>query len=161
MAYPTQSGTLLAIARRSGKRAPMETLSKCLVTTSSGIEGDSRGKPGKRQVTVLSASAWQNACNDINQPDLPWTTRRANLLIDGFEFKEQDLGAELYIGKVVLLITRETDPCERMDEQQPGLTQALMPDWRGGVCCRVLVGGEIHLDDPVRLKKSEQQTLDI
>ena len=35
-----------------------------------------------------------------------------------------------------LEVTGETDPCERMEEIQPGLFQALAPGWRGGVTCR-------------------------
>jgi MOSC domain-containing protein YiiM len=44
----------------------------------------------------------------------------------------------------------ETDPCPRMDAQHPGLTAALLPEWRAGVCCRVLKGGAIRSGDPVQ-----------
>jgi len=30
-----------------------------------------------------------------------------------------------------------------MDETEQGLRMALAPDWRGGVCCRVIRGGTI------------------
>ena len=39
-----------------------------------------------------------------------------------------------------------------MDEAEPGLMAALKPDWRGGVCCRVIQGGEITRDMPVTIE---------
>ena len=135
---------LCGIARRARPKAPMETLDRVLVTPERGVEGDFRGKPGKRQVTVLSRESWNRACVELGE-ELPWMTRRANLFISGLEFIAAHVGSTLRIGELVLQITRETDPCERMDRARPGLRAALDPDWRGGVCCRVLSGGEIAL----------------
>ena len=53
------------------------------------------------------------------------------------------------IGAVELVVTEETDPCSRMDEQHLGLTEALTPDWRGGVCCDVVKPGAIRIGDQV------------
>ena len=58
------------------------------------------------------------------------------------------------IGDLVLEITGETDPCSRMDEARQGLRLALTPEWRGGVCCRVVTGGDIAVGDAVRLEPS-------
>jgi len=101
-----------------------------------GVKGDYRGRPGSRQITVLSQEAWSDACGQLNV-DLPWTVRRANLLITGRRFSSQDVGRIISIGKVELRITRETNPCHRMDDASDGLREALDIDWRGGVCCRV------------------------
>ncbi|MDO6541774.1 MOSC domain-containing protein [Photobacterium sanguinicancri] len=137
---------VLAIAKREKSRAPMEEMTQALVTTEQGVVGDFRGKPGKRQLTVLSAESWQDACNDVSA-NLPWTVRRSNILIKGIRFNKANVGDVIQIGEVRLEITRETDPCPRMDEQHDGLTQALMPDWRGGVCCCVVADGEVRVGD--------------
>ena len=123
-------GKLAGIARRDGKRAPMETLETAEITASSGVTGDSRGKPGARQVTLLSSRDWQAARRDMGQ-EIPWTTRRSNLLIDDFDLP-REAGRIVGIGEVRLRTTMEVDPCSRMDEQVPGLRTALRPDWRGG-----------------------------
>ena len=142
--------TLEGIARRSGKRAPMESLDSSRVSIAEGIEGDFRGKPGKRQVTVLSLESWQKACEEAGA-ELAWHTRRANLLIKGFEFLPNDVGSYVCIGDVVLEITRETDPCKRMDEAFEGLRETMKPGWRGGVCCRVVQEGSVELGDIVEI----------
>ena len=81
---------------------------------------------------------------------LPWITRRANLYVEGVE-RPRAIGAQITIGDVVLEVTQETDPCQLMERAQAGLYQALKPDWRGGVCCRVVQGGEIGIGERVRI----------
>jgi MOSC domain-containing protein YiiM len=142
-------GRLTGIARREKKRAPMETLERADISAESGVADDFRGKPGSRQVTVISAAAWRDACRDLGR-EIPWTTRRANLLVEGIDLPHTT-GAILTIGRVRLKITGEIDPCSRMDEQYDGLTKALQPEWRGGVSCTVVEGGPVALGETVTL----------
>lgn len=139
---------LVAIAYKTVKRGPMKEVLCANVTQHSGVEKDVFGRPGKRQVTVLSVQQWQAACQSINA-DLVWMIRRANLLVDGLSFSPADVGKQLRIGDLSLEITGETDPCSKMEMAHPGLELALTPDWRGGVTCRVLNDAMIHLGDPV------------
>ena len=121
-------GKLVAIAIRSKPHAPMVELDQAHVTTERGITGDFRGKPGPRQVTVLSADAWKTVCSELGQ-QLRWTTRRANLFVEGLRFVGTE-GLILHVGSVALKITGETEPCMRMEEQVRGLCEALTPEWR-------------------------------
>ena len=142
-------GRLVGIAIKAEKRADIYCLPEVRVSMESGVEGDHRGKAGKRQVTVLSVEGWKEACREINK-DLPWTVRRANLLVEGVALEEQVHG-RLYVGDLVLEITGECDPCYRLEEQCPGLEDALVPNWRGGVTCQVLTSAIIRLGDFVEL----------
>lgn len=142
-------GQLMGIARRSARRAPMEEVDAASVSIQSGISGDYRGEAEGRQVTILASQDWQAACSDVGT-DLPWTTRRANLLIDGVVLP-RTAGARVQIGDCILEVTGETDPCERMDEQHDGLRQALTPSWRGGCTCRVVSGGDIRIGDSAEI----------
>ncbi|MBI3633804.1 MAG: hypothetical protein HY226_05970 [Candidatus Vogelbacteria bacterium] len=146
---------LIGIAIKIEHRGPMEKLGCALVTVNCGIVGDYRGaKPGKRlrQVTVMSQVSWQETCTEIGQ-DASWETRRANLLISDIKFGPEHVGKKLRIGKeVVLEITGETTPCGRMDEQVTGLKDALTPEWRGGVTCKVVSGGQIEYGDIVSIE---------
>ncbi len=146
-------GKLLGIAIRGKSRAAMIQLDCAEITREEGIVGDFRGRTGARQITVLSREAWDAVCQDLDQ-ELPWTTRRANLLVDGNELAETT-DSLIKIGDIVLQVCGEADPCGRMDEQVKGLTAALRPTWRGGVCCRVLSGGTLRLGDDVVLETIE------
>jgi len=145
-------GKLAGIARRDAKRAPMQTLEEADITTASGVAGDFRGKPGKRQVTVISARAWRAVCRDLGQ-DLPWTMRRSNLLVDCMDLPQR-AGDILTIGEARLQVTMEADPCSRMDEQHDGLRAALASEWRGGVACTVLADGHVAIGDEVSLLRA-------
>jgi len=145
---------IIGIAMRKGKRKIMQSLQTASIDRASGVENDFRGKPGKRQVTVLSLRAWNEACEELGK-HLDWTTRRSNLLIDDIEL-ENSVGKILEIGDIKLKITQETDPCSRMEESEAGLFNALKLHWRGGVCCRVISGGEVSIGDAVKLSSAEE-----
>lgn len=143
---------LLSIARRPDAHSPMQEIFSGELSLDEGLLGDSKGRPGPRQITILSKESWLRACDELGV-DLPWTTRRANLLIKGFEFLPTDVGRSIHIGNVILEITRETDPCYKMDKAHQGLKEALMTGWRGGVCCKVIQAGTITTGDSVELGK--------
>lgn len=151
-------GRLLGIARRARHRAPMEELAEAEISTTAGVIGDSRGAKYKtRQVTVLALEDWQAALAALASlrgeaaPDLPWTTRRANLLVEGVRLPGAK-GAILAVGPVVLEVTGVTWPCARMDEACPGLLKALAGEARGGITARVLEGGPVRAGDPVEVR---------
>ena len=144
---------LKSIAIKSIAKADMQTQESAEITLAKGITGDFRGSQADRQVTILSESAWLKACDSINVV-LAWTIRRANLLVDGVEFSAADVGKTVRIGDVELKITRETNPCALMDKQCQGLTAALTPEWRGGVCCNVITAGTIRIGNPVKIAPS-------
>jgi MOSC domain-containing protein YiiM len=139
------AGKVSGIAIRAHSGAEMQERESAEVRTDSGVEGDSRGRPGRRQVTVLSKDAWEAACAEVDV-ELPWTLRRANLLIEGIELLPTP-GARLRVGTALLEVTGETDPCVRMDDTKPGLFAALEKDSRGGVCCRVIESGFVAAGD--------------
>lgn len=141
--------SLIGIAVKPRRLQPMQLRDAGELSLPAGLVGDSRGEPGPRQVTLLSLTAWHAACDEIGII-LPWTERRANLLVGELPLY-QSAGSRIVIGDAVLEISGETDPCARMTAVHPGLFDALRPDWRGGVCCRVLQGGWITLGMAVDL----------
>lgn len=140
-------GRLAGIASKARKGAPIIPVDRATVTTETGVSGDSRGMLRKRQVTVLFAEDWAATMAELDA-DAPWTVRRATLLVTGMK-NPRRAGDVLAIGSVRLKVTGETEPCQRMEDQLPGLWDAMRRDWRGGVTARVLEGGEIAVGDAV------------
>lgn len=143
--------TLLGIAIKPHNEKAMCELSEVPLSCERGVEGDSRGKPGPRQVTLLSLAAWQAAGNELGI-DFYWSQRRANLLVDVLDL-EQSTGAHIHIGDAILEVTGETDPCRRMEALHTGLFAALAKEWRGGVTCRVVKGGLLTVGETVVLSQ--------
>ena len=142
------SGKLIGIARASELRAPLELLQRTTISIDSGVEGDARGRKAGRQVSIVFREGWEAACRDAGAA-LDWTTRRANLCVEGLSFPHAT-GWRMRIGAQVLLeVTMETEPCQLMDKAFMGLRRAMVPEWRGGVCCQVVEGGQIALGDQV------------
>ena len=143
-------GKLIGIATRKKSRETMERHESIEVAIDTGLAGDLRGRARGRNVTVLGREGWEQACAEIGE-DLPWTTRRANLLVEGVDLR-MTAGATLRIGDVVLKVTGECDPCERMTEARQGLREALDLEWRGGLECTVLEPGSIAMGDPASIE---------
>jgi MOSC domain-containing protein YiiM len=129
----------------------MQEIAEGLVSLEAGLVGDYKGaKFPLRQITVLTREAWRAAAVEIGDPGLPWTVRRANLLVEGVELPRAK-GGILGVGPVRLEVTGQTYPCVRMEEAHAGLLKALARNWRGGVICRVLSGGQIGLGEAVEV----------
>jgi MOSC domain-containing protein YiiM len=60
-----------------------------------------------RQITVLAREAWEAAAARIGDPGLPWTARRANLLVEGVELPRAK-GGLIGVGPVRLEVTGQT-----------------------------------------------------
>lgn len=150
-------GHLIGIARRAARLEQMQEIRSGTVTVAAGLEGDHKGmKFPNRQITVLAVEAWRDAVCEAGKPDLPWTARRANLLVEGVHLPRA-AGGVLRIGDVLLEVASQTVPCKRMDDALAGLRKALHPDWRGGVTCRVLEGGLVMMGDRVEVLVSPPQ----
>ena len=140
--------TLQGIAVRDASRAPMREVQEASVTVTDGIVEDYRGT-GLRQVTFIDAGQWRQVVGELGV-DLPWHTRRANLLVDGLDLPAT-VGSRLRIGECLFEIHGETEPCERMDELQAGLRAGLAPEMRGGVWGKVLESGRLRVGQAVEI----------
>ena len=141
-------GTVKGIAVREASRAPMKEQQQVEVTMRQGIVQDYRGT-GLRQVAFLDVGQWQEVLDELGV-DLPWYTRRANVLIEGIDLPAA-AGRRLQIGACRFAIGGETTPCERMEELYPGLRRVLIPGLRGGVWGKVLQGGPLCVGDTVQV----------
>jgi MOSC domain-containing protein YiiM len=145
----TKKGKLIGIAIKRKPREPMELLERVDISLERGLDGDVRGAVHDHQVTIVFKDSWDAACKDLGQ-EVPWTARRANLFVDGVSVP-QSIGARIRVGRVLLEVTEETQPCMVMEMQAKGLRRALMPEWRGGVTCRVLEAATVKKGEAVEI----------
>ena len=141
-------GTIEAIAVRSCKNGPMEELPQAEARTGGGIEGDLPA-PLDRGITLLSADQWEQVTRELDR-DLPWHTRRANVLVSGPGLGRL-IGQEIQVGSVRVAVTGETKPCKLMEQLCPGLRAALTPERRGGVHGRITQSGTLVIGDEIVL----------
>jgi MOSC domain-containing protein YiiM len=147
---------LAGIARHTEAKGPIETLAAAAVTSAEGVRGDHRGRLASarpertRQVSLIERECWTAAAAEAGT-QLEWWNSRRNLLLDGLRLPRAP-GTLVQIGATLVIeITEECNPCERMEALHAGLQQALAPDWRAGFLGRVIADGEIALGDPVRI----------
>lgn len=140
------SGRLEGIWSKRAHRGVMDPLEEAELVVGRGLAG-SVGRSSRRQVTVIEREVWARAQDELGVR-IPPEARRANLMISGIALVETR-GQLLRIGEAVIRIGGHTTPCERMDEAQPGLQEALRANWGGGAFAQVIVGGTIRIGDAV------------
>lgn len=134
----------------------MEVLDSAQLIEGQGVAGDFRGTrkagtAGQNGLVLVEAKDWDSAIAESGA-DIPWYERRGNLLVEHFDIPQQP-GVRLRIGSdVVIEVTQECAPCERMEALHPGLRSALEADWRAGARARVVRGGTIAIGDEIRIE---------
>ncbi|MEM6767959.1 MAG: MOSC domain-containing protein [Bacteroidota bacterium] len=128
------------------KKGPMDPKEEAILVEGKGLKGNAN-QGGKRQVTLIEKEKWERVCQEIGVAVNP-KDRRANLLVSGIDLANTR-GKYLAIGDTLIRIYGETRPCNRMEETQNGLQQALDPNWRGGAFGEVMKGGSIKIGDKV------------
>jgi len=139
-------GRIIGIAVRTEKLGPMREIQRAEAALGGGITGDIEVKP-HRGITLISSEQWAETLRELGA-DLPWHTRRANVLVEGL--RPSDLvGLTIRLGSVELQIHGETKPCALMDVYHDGLQAALAPDMRAGVHGQVICAGSFAVGDPI------------
>jgi MOSC domain-containing protein YiiM len=126
------------------------TTARATLVEGRGIDGDTKGKGGKRQINVMRAETiagltkegYRTAPGELGE----------QLVIAGVEADALIPGARLCLGTTALIeVTRVRTPCGRFADIQGRPEQAA--EGRIGVMARVLASGDIAVGDPVRLER--------
>jgi MOSC domain-containing protein YiiM len=137
-------GEVVTLWLKRLKRGPMDPVMFAEAIAGRGLVNN-KDQGGKRQITIIDEARWKEACDEIHVAVDP-SARRANVMLRGIDL-EATHGKKLRIGGCVVLIHNMTRPCERMDEAQEGLREALKPHWRAGAYGEIVEGGVIRLGD--------------
>lgn len=140
------AGRLEAIYLKRSRGAPMEERPDAELVAGRGIVGNA-DQSGRRQVTLLELERWRSFMERFSASHPP-SARRANLLLSGIDLRESR-GRVLRIGGCRVRILGETKPCTLLDGLEPGLREAMFPEWGGGAFGEVLEDGRITVGDLV------------
>jgi MOSC domain-containing protein YiiM len=140
---------ITALWLKPGHGKPMRPVTELELVAGEGIRGNA-DQGGWRHVTVIEESAWRDAEIELGL-DVDPSARRANVMVRGVDLR-QSRGKTLRLGDTVVALRGETRPCQQMDDAQPGLRDALQPDWRAGVFGTIVTGGVIRIGDRVVLQ---------
>ena len=135
---------ILAIWIKRAHRGPMDSVQEATLHEGRGL-GGSADQGGRRQITIISRDRWDRVDEDLGVAVNP-AARRANVLVTGLDLVDSR-GKKLELGSCEVLIHGETTACERMDDEYPGLGDALADGWGGGVYGEIVTGGSIRVGD--------------
>ncbi|MGB0543079.1 MAG: MOSC domain-containing protein [Longimicrobiales bacterium] len=142
------SGKVEALWIKRAHRGVMDSTNSVTLIERKGIDTDANFGRSKRQVTVIEKEVFDRISAEF--PEVEPSMRRANVMVSGVRL-ENTRDHILTLGEVEIHLYGETRPCERMDAQVQGLTEALDPNWNGGAYGVVLNDGEISVGDNVSI----------
>ncbi len=132
------------------KKAPAESCDHVTIRTDFGIEGDYRsGKYQTGQITLIESEVMDTASRKLGY-EIPAGASRRQIVVRGVSLNET-IGYKLRLGSVLVLAEEKCKPCDNMEATiGPGAKDAM--NGRGGVRCRVIKGGELHVSDAVTVE---------
>lgn len=146
-------GKLEWIGLRSERRGEVVVVDSAEAVVDQGLVGDHRMKktPGSaRQITLISREYIQQICQHTGHSHIDPRLLRRNLVISGMNMNLLRY-QRLHIGEVIIETNALCHPCSRMDEALGKGGAAAMFGY-GGLCARIVQGGELRVgDDVVRL----------
>ncbi len=132
------------------KKAPTEPCNYVTIRTNFGIEGDYRsGKYQTGQITLIESEVIDTASHELGY-EIPAGASRRQIMVRGVSLNET-IEHKLRLGSVLVLVEEKCKPCDNMEAAiGPGAKDAM--NGRGGVRCRVIKGGELHVTDAVTVE---------
>lgn len=155
LAAVPQQGLVRWIGVRPAAHADMLELDAVEARREAGLTGD-HSRPGPRNARQVTLIQWEHLAvigallgRPTEQPITPQDLRR-NLAISGINLFSLK-GRRFRIGQAILETTGWCQPCARLEQRLgPGAFQAVRG--HGGITARVLEGGIIRLNDPLRVE---------
>ena len=139
---PTTEVRIVSLQLCTGQREPMKSVPAAQAVADFGLQGDRHARAGHRRQVLLIESETLNALG------LAPGMVKENITTQGVDLMSLLPGQRLRIGhEVVLEISGECEPCQRMDEIRAGLREELAG--RRGMNSRVITGGLIQVGDPI------------
>jgi MOSC domain-containing protein YiiM len=150
-----QVGRLQWIGLSPRPLADVQAIESAELVVGHGLTGDHHAKSklgSKRQVTLIQAEHLVAVAGLLHRPPLDPGLLRRNLVVAGINLLALK-GKTFRIGSCLLEYSGPCDPCSRMEQNLgPGGLNAMRG--HGGITAKVLIGGNISLNDEVQVEQS-------
>ena len=148
MANLPRSGRVEWIGLRAARDVPMTAVPHALAVAGGGLQGDRYASAsGKRGITLIQAEHLPAIAALSGHATVSPALLRRNVVVSGLPLIALK-GRRFRVGDVVLEGTEECDPCARM-EAALGLGGYNAMLGHGGLCARIIGGGEFACGDAV------------
>ena len=149
LAGPLRPGRVTWIGLRPMRRAALVVAETATLIAGQGLDGDRYASThdGPRQVTLISAEDIAAIASFLGRDAIDPALLRRNIVTSGINLLALK-DRRVRIGGAVLEVTSDCAPCSRMEETfGPGGYNAVRG--HGGICARVIAGGEVRIGDAV------------
>lgn len=143
-----RAGKVEWIGLRPARDVPMRAVDVAEATAGKGLSGDRyTGGSGKRGITLIQAEHLPVIAALSAHGSIAPAILRRNVVVAGIPLVALK-GRRFRIGDVLLEGTDDCDPCSRMEDALgPGGYNAMRG--MGGLCARILEGGDLRVGDAV------------
>ncbi len=141
------SGVVVSIHTVQRRNGVAEAVPEASVVADYGIQGDFRSRHNSdRQLTLIEEESLQATGERLGH-DVPPGASRRQVVVRGIPLAET-MGRTVRAGDLVLAVAGPCDPCDNMEVKIGPGARAAMRGW-GGVCARVVQGGQLRVGDDV------------
>lgn len=155
MTAPVRPGTVQWIGLRPARGAPMTAVESASLVAGQGVDGDRyhTRNNGGRQVTLIQAEDLAAIASYLGRDTVTPDLLRRNIVVAGINLLALK-DRTFRLGGALLAYATECHPCSKMETTfGPGGYNAVRG--HGGVCCRILAGGEVRIGDMLQVMPTE------
>ncbi len=129
------------------RNAAAEPCNHVTVRSNFGIVGDYRSDKFQiGQITLVEAEIIDTMSHKLGY-DIPDGASRRQIMVKGIMLNEL-IGRNLRMGQILVRVETKCNPCNNMEKKiGPGAKNAM--DDKGGIRCRIIEGGELHVGDKI------------
>ena len=132
------------------RNAVAESCNQVIVRSNFGITEDYRSEKFHiGQITLIEAETIDEISRELGY-EIPAGSSRRQIIVKGIELNEL-IGRNLRIGQILVRVEDKCNPCKNMEKKiGPGAEDAM--NNKGGIRCRIIGGGEIHVGDKITVE---------
>ena len=120
------------------------------VRSNFGIVGDYRSEKFQiGQITLIEAETIDTMSHKLGY-DVPDGASRRQIMVKGVKLNEL-IGRNLRIGQILVRVETKCNPCKKMEKNIGTGAKNAMDD-RGGIRCRIIEGGALHVGDKITVE---------